>query len=180
MLAHEKRQPPKNASGKVTPGFESTQTDPHAPKDWQPFFERTIRAGIAGYRLVRVRSALRHSEPPECRYCGDRGSASLPLLRTGYGLWQQTDRPVVRKDDQDHQRRKPCYLQYSLHRIRVRIWHHPCGQITSKFQVQDATAFPHSFRGGSAITNMSSERQNARCEFPASSTAYGNQTRTSR
>ena len=97
MLAHEKRQPPKNASGKVTPGFESTQTDPHAPKDWQPFFERTIRAGIAGYRLVRVRSALRHSEPPECRYCGDRGSASLPLLRTAMACGSKQTGPSCEK-----------------------------------------------------------------------------------
>lgn len=50
-VAQEKDQPPQDASGKVIAGFEKTQTDPNAAKDWQPFSDRKIRVGIAGYGL---------------------------------------------------------------------------------------------------------------------------------
>ncbi|MCP4782932.1 MAG: Gfo/Idh/MocA family oxidoreductase [Fuerstiella sp.] len=50
-LAQEKGQPPKDASGKAIAGFEKTQTDPNASKSWQPFSDRKIRVGIAGYGL---------------------------------------------------------------------------------------------------------------------------------
>jgi predicted dehydrogenase len=42
---------PRDASGKVIPGFEKTQADPSASKGWQPFSDRKIRVGIAGYGL---------------------------------------------------------------------------------------------------------------------------------
>ena len=42
---------PKDASGKVIAGFEKSQTNPNAAKDWQPFSDRKIRIGIAGYGL---------------------------------------------------------------------------------------------------------------------------------
>ncbi|MDA0766292.1 MAG: Gfo/Idh/MocA family oxidoreductase [Verrucomicrobia bacterium] len=42
---------PKDAEGKVIPGFEKGQTDPDAAKEWQPFSDRKIRVGIAGCGL---------------------------------------------------------------------------------------------------------------------------------
>ena len=42
---------PKDAEGKVIPGFEKGQADPDAAKKWQPFSDRKLRVGIAGYGL---------------------------------------------------------------------------------------------------------------------------------
>ena len=54
VMAAEPSQPPVDASGKVIAGFEQTQADPNAPKGWQPFSDRKIRVGIAGYGLCRL------------------------------------------------------------------------------------------------------------------------------
>ena len=43
------QEAPKDAEGKVIAGFEKTQADPNAAKAWQPFSDRKIRVGIAGY-----------------------------------------------------------------------------------------------------------------------------------
>jgi len=45
------QEAPKDAEGKVIAGFEKTQADPNAAKAWQPFSDRKIRVGIAGYGL---------------------------------------------------------------------------------------------------------------------------------
>ncbi|MEE2888561.1 MAG: Gfo/Idh/MocA family oxidoreductase [Planctomycetota bacterium] len=50
-LAQGKGKPPKDASGKVIAGFEKNKTDPNASKGWQPFSDRKVRVGIAGYGL---------------------------------------------------------------------------------------------------------------------------------
>lgn len=50
-FAAENDQLPVDASGKVIPGFEKTQTDPDGADGWQPFSDRKIRVGIAGYGL---------------------------------------------------------------------------------------------------------------------------------
>ncbi|KPK45402.1 MAG: oxidoreductase [Planctomycetes bacterium SM23_25] len=50
-------QPPKDASGKVIPGFEQSKTKPDAAKGWQPFSDRKIRVGIAGYGLCQFGAA---------------------------------------------------------------------------------------------------------------------------
>jgi len=50
-IAQENGQPPKDASGKAIAGFEKNQTDPDTSKVWQPFSDRKIRVGIAGYGL---------------------------------------------------------------------------------------------------------------------------------
>ncbi len=42
---------PKGTDGKVIPGFEKNQGDSNAAKGWQPFSDRKIRVGIAGYGL---------------------------------------------------------------------------------------------------------------------------------
>ncbi|MEM7316184.1 MAG: Gfo/Idh/MocA family oxidoreductase [Planctomycetota bacterium] len=49
--AQEGDQSPKDASGKVIAGFEENKTDSDASQGWQPFSDRKIRVGIAGYGL---------------------------------------------------------------------------------------------------------------------------------
>lgn len=51
--AQEAGSAPKDASGQVIAGFEKGQADPNASKSWQPFSDRKIRVGIAGYGLCR-------------------------------------------------------------------------------------------------------------------------------
>ena len=45
--------PPRDARGKVIPGFEKTKSDPAAAGGWTPFSDRKIRVGIAGNGLCR-------------------------------------------------------------------------------------------------------------------------------
>jgi hypothetical protein len=40
---------PKDADGKVIPGFENGQDDPNASGIWKPFSDRKVRMGIAGF-----------------------------------------------------------------------------------------------------------------------------------
>jgi len=42
---------PVDSTGKVIPGFEKPQVNPGAATGWQPFSDRKIRVGIAGYGL---------------------------------------------------------------------------------------------------------------------------------
>ncbi|MFG0263435.1 MAG: Gfo/Idh/MocA family protein [Novipirellula sp. JB048] len=51
--AQDTAPPPKDASGKVIAGFEKNQAEPSASKAWQPFSDRKVRVGIAGYGLCR-------------------------------------------------------------------------------------------------------------------------------
>ncbi|MFT6178816.1 MAG: putative dehydrogenase [Paracoccaceae bacterium] len=44
---------PKNADGKVIPGFEKTKNDSSPSTEWQAFSDRKIRVGIVGYGLCR-------------------------------------------------------------------------------------------------------------------------------
>jgi hypothetical protein len=62
--AAEPAQPPVDASGKVIPGFEKTQADPNAAKGWQPFSDRKIRVGIAGYGLCNFGAAFGFQNHP--------------------------------------------------------------------------------------------------------------------
>jgi hypothetical protein len=56
-VAAEPAQPPVDDKGKVIPGFEKTKTDPNTSKGWQPFSDRKIRVGIAGYGLCQFGAA---------------------------------------------------------------------------------------------------------------------------
>ena len=38
---------PRDADGKIIPGFEKTKDDPNAAKGWQPVSDRRVRVGIA-------------------------------------------------------------------------------------------------------------------------------------
>ena len=44
---------PKNSEGKVIPGFEKGQAHSGDGRKWEPFSDRKIRVGIAGYGLCR-------------------------------------------------------------------------------------------------------------------------------
>ena len=52
-LAQSKNDPPRDATGKTIAGFEKAPTDPSSSKGWQPFSDRKIRVGIAGFGLCR-------------------------------------------------------------------------------------------------------------------------------
>jgi len=58
------QEPPKDADGKVIPGFEKGQGDPNAAKDWQPVSDRKIRVGIAGYGLCAFGAAFFYQNHP--------------------------------------------------------------------------------------------------------------------
>ena len=62
--AAEPAQPPVDASGKVIPGFERTQTGPEGEKGWQPFSDREIRVGVAGYGLCQFGAAFSFQNHP--------------------------------------------------------------------------------------------------------------------
>ena len=55
---------PKDADGKIIPGFEKGQDDPNAAKGWQPVSDRKIRVGIAGYGLCKFGSAFFYQNHP--------------------------------------------------------------------------------------------------------------------
>ncbi len=55
---------PKDADGKVIPGFEEGQGDPNAAKGWQPVSDRKIRVGIAGYGLCRFGASFFYQNHP--------------------------------------------------------------------------------------------------------------------
>ncbi|MDP6116376.1 MAG: Gfo/Idh/MocA family oxidoreductase, partial [Planctomycetota bacterium] len=59
----EPANPPRDGKGKIIPGFEKTgQTS--AGKGWQPFSDRKIRVGIAGYGLCRFGAAFGFQKHP--------------------------------------------------------------------------------------------------------------------
>ena len=55
---------PKDADGKVIPGFEKGQDDPNAAKGWQAVSDRKIRVGIAGYGLCKFGGAFFYQSHP--------------------------------------------------------------------------------------------------------------------
>ena len=55
---------PVDANGKVIPGFEKTQAKPTTATGWQPFSDRKIRVGIAGYGLCQFGAAFGFQNHP--------------------------------------------------------------------------------------------------------------------
>jgi predicted dehydrogenase len=55
---------PVDADGKVIPGFEKTGANPGAAAGWQPFSDRKIRVGIAGYGLCQFGAAFGFQNHP--------------------------------------------------------------------------------------------------------------------
>jgi hypothetical protein len=62
--AQDSTQQPVDGRGKVVPGFEKTNADPNATKVWQPFSDRKIRVGIAGYGLCKFGAAFGFQSHP--------------------------------------------------------------------------------------------------------------------
>ena len=55
---------PRDARGKVIPGFEENDADSRKGEGWQPFSDRKIRVGIAGYGLCRFGAAFGFQNHP--------------------------------------------------------------------------------------------------------------------
>ncbi len=55
---------PKDAAGNVIPGFEKTQSAPNAAGTWQPFSDRKIRVGIAGYGFCKFGAVFGFQDHP--------------------------------------------------------------------------------------------------------------------
>lgn len=55
---------PRDVDGKVIPGFEDTQESPHPAGKWQPFSDRKIRVGIAGYGFCRFGAQFGFQDHP--------------------------------------------------------------------------------------------------------------------
>lgn len=57
-------QQPVDGRGKVIPGFEKTDAEAESAQIWQPYSERKIRVGIAGYGLCRFGAAFGFQHHP--------------------------------------------------------------------------------------------------------------------
>lgn len=57
-------EPPKNGDGEVIPGFEEAKKEQVHPSKWEPFSERKIRVGIAGYGLCQFGAAFGFQSHP--------------------------------------------------------------------------------------------------------------------
>ena len=55
---------PKDADGKVIPGFEKTKKDPNAAKGWRSVSDRKVKVGIAGYGLCAFGGAFFYQNHP--------------------------------------------------------------------------------------------------------------------
>ena len=60
----EPAQAPVDASGKVIPGFEQQQKAAGGATGWQPFSDRKIRVGIAGYGICKFGAAFGFQDHP--------------------------------------------------------------------------------------------------------------------
>jgi hypothetical protein len=55
---------PKDADGKVIPGFEGGQNDPKVSTEWAPFSDRKVRVGIAGYGICKFGAQFGFQDHP--------------------------------------------------------------------------------------------------------------------
>jgi predicted dehydrogenase len=55
---------PKDAEGKVIPGFEKTKDAPNAAKGWRSVSDRKVKVGIAGYGLCKFGGAFFYQNHP--------------------------------------------------------------------------------------------------------------------
>jgi predicted dehydrogenase len=62
--AAESVHAPVDGRGRVIPGFEAVQEHSDRASDWQPFSDRKIRVGIAGYGLCRFGAAFGFQNHP--------------------------------------------------------------------------------------------------------------------
>lgn len=64
VYAEGTREAPTDAGGKVIPGFDKTKDEAMAAKAWQPFSDRKIQVGIAGYGLCKFGAAFSYQNHP--------------------------------------------------------------------------------------------------------------------
>ena len=62
--AEAAKEAPKDADGKVIPGFEKTKDDPNAAKGWKSVSDRKIKVGIAGYGLCKFGATFFYQNHP--------------------------------------------------------------------------------------------------------------------
>jgi len=62
--AEAAKEAPKDADGKVIPGFEKTKDDPNAAKGWRSVSDRKVKVGIAGYGLCKFGGAFFYQTHP--------------------------------------------------------------------------------------------------------------------
>ncbi len=62
--AAEPDRPPVDAGGKVIPGFEPAKAESSSARPWQPFSDRKLRVGIAGYGLCQFGAAFGFQNHP--------------------------------------------------------------------------------------------------------------------
>jgi hypothetical protein len=55
---------PKDADGKVIPGFEKNQPDPENSGVWKPVSDRKVKVGIAGYGLCKFGASFFYQSHP--------------------------------------------------------------------------------------------------------------------
>ena len=55
---------PRDADGKIIPGFEKIKEDPNASKGWKDLPDRKVKVGIAGYGLCRFGGAFFYQNHP--------------------------------------------------------------------------------------------------------------------
>ena len=58
------KEAPKDADGKIIPGFEKTRADPNAAKGWKSVSDRKVKVGIAGYGLCKFGAAFFYQNHP--------------------------------------------------------------------------------------------------------------------
>ena len=64
MAGHATDEAPKDADGKVIPGFEKNNENPNASKGWQPVSDRKVKVGIAGYGLCKFGGSFFYQNHP--------------------------------------------------------------------------------------------------------------------
>lgn len=74
-------RPPVDSEGKVIPGFETTKAASNAAGAWQPFSDRKLRVGIAGYGLCQFGAAFGFQNYPNVEVVGV--SDLIPARRDG-------------------------------------------------------------------------------------------------
>jgi predicted dehydrogenase len=64
LTGHAAAEAPKDAEGNVIPGFEKDQAGPKASGKWEPFSDRRIRVGIAGYGMCQFGAQFGFQDHP--------------------------------------------------------------------------------------------------------------------
>lgn len=64
LTGHAAAEAPKDVHGNAIPGFEKDQAEPKASGKWEPFSDRKIRVGIAGYGVCQFGAQFGFQDHP--------------------------------------------------------------------------------------------------------------------